>query len=286
MDTSNSILDALMLQVEAEAGTSTHPPSSVSEPSLVQTPTVEVQKEIIDDSRADGITTNIDSKHIVDHGSMDIDQPANAVQDLSETQRAPQTVQEENTILPETTRSTTVANGPAALESDGIDSHGVDVDMVPMETGPAAEDFEPDRNTVTSETPQLATEPSSTTDNIAQEGSSVNVPETISALPDASALIDGIPPDNTIIPGLSVEGAEWEIDSSPYQSSDSDSSSDTTSDDDSDDDADGDYAMLDPEEAARILMQGDGGSDDEGGRSKDKSGGGLLCEPRTKSPRR
>ena len=69
------------------------------------------------------------------------------------------------------------------------------------------------------------------------------------------------------------EGAEWEVDSSPYVSSDSDDSSDTTSDES--DDADGDYAMLDPEEQARILMAGDGGSDDEGDK-KGKTEGGHL----------
>lgn len=79
-------------------------------------------------------------------------------------------------------------------------------------------------------------------------------------------------PANVAIPSAAEE-AEWEIDSSPYESSsDSDSSSDTTSsDDNSDEDADGDYAMLEPEEAARILMQGDGGDDEEGGRSRDKA---------------
>jgi H/ACA ribonucleoprotein complex non-core subunit NAF1 len=70
-----------------------------------------------------------------------------------------------------------------------------------------------------------------------------------------------------------AEGAEWEVDSSPYVSSDSDDSSDTTSDDS--DDVDGDYAMLDPEEQARILMAGDGGSDDEGDK-KGKTDGGHL----------
>lgn len=68
-------------------------------------------------------------------------------------------------------------------------------------------------------------------------------------------------------------GAEWEVDSSPYVSSDSDDSSDTSSDDS--DDADGDYAMLNPEEQARILMAGDGGSDDEG-EKKGKTDGGHL----------
>lgn len=74
-------------------------------------------------------------------------------------------------------------------------------------------------------------------------------------------------------PMTTAEGAEWEVDSSPYVSSDSDDSSDTTSDDS--DDADGDYAMLNPEEQARILMAGDGASDDEGDK-KGKTDGGHL----------
>ncbi|OCT46942.1 hypothetical protein CLCR_02300 [Cladophialophora carrionii] len=87
--------------------------------------------------------------------------------------------------------------------------------------------------------------------------------------------MDAIPPEPTAVPE-ETGGAEWEIDSSPYNSSsDSDTSSDdSSSEEDSDNDADGDYAMLDPEEAARILMQADGGSDDEEGPRK-KEGGPL-----------
>ncbi|KIW65863.1 hypothetical protein PV04_08081 [Phialophora macrospora] len=98
---------------------------------------------------------------------------------------------------------------------------------------------------------------------------------------DAPALVDhnsmdAIPSDAAVVPE-GPEGAEWEIDSSPYESSsDSDTSSDdSSSEEDSDNDADGDYAMLDPEEAARILMQGDGGSDDEGEGSRKKEIGPL-----------
>ena len=98
---------------------------------------------------------------------------------------------------------------------------------------------------------------------------------------DVSAVVetdsmDAIPTDSTLVPEEADGGAQWEIDSSPYESSDSDSSSsDDSSEEASSDDADGDYAMLDPEETARILMQGDGGSDDEGDGSKKKDGGLL-----------
>ncbi|KAL4977286.1 Gar1/Naf1 RNA binding region-domain-containing protein [Aspergillus desertorum] len=65
------------------------------------------------------------------------------------------------------------------------------------------------------------------------------------------------------------EHPEWEMDSSPYESS-SDSSTDSS--DDSDEDED--YPILSPEEQARILMQGELGSDDEG-EGKGKSGAPL-----------
>ncbi|KAL8734295.1 MAG: hypothetical protein Q9166_001493 [cf. Caloplaca sp. 2 TL-2023] len=61
--------------------------------------------------------------------------------------------------------------------------------------------------------------------------------------------------------------AEFELDSSPIESSsESDSKSSSSSSGDSD------YEMLDPEEEARRLMQEDGGSDDEGKGGKAPSG--------------
>ena len=67
--------------------------------------------------------------------------------------------------------------------------------------------------------------------------------------------------------------AEYEEDSSPYQSSAGDSSDDSSneSSDDSDQN-DEDYQMLDPAEAARRLMQDDGGSDDEGNKKSAANG--------------
>lgn len=73
---------------------------------------------------------------------------------------------------------------------------------------------------------------------------------------------------------------EWETDSSPYESSDSDTSSDDSSSEDSDEDADGDYAMMNPEEAARMLME-DGGSDDEG---KAKGSTGVTLRTQNERP--
>lgn len=67
--------------------------------------------------------------------------------------------------------------------------------------------------------------------------------------------------------------AEWEIDSSPLES---DTSADSSSTSDEEDD---DYKLLDPEEQARILMQGDGGSDDENDASKPgKAGAGTQVK--------
>jgi len=68
---------------------------------------------------------------------------------------------------------------------------------------------------------------------------------------------------------------EWEVDSSPIESSDDSSSDDSSSEEESDDEANA-YKLLSPEEQARILMEGDGGSDDEGGPSKGKGPGEQL----------
>ncbi|GAP82724.1 putative H ACA ribonucleoprotein subunit Gar1 [Rosellinia necatrix] len=79
---------------------------------------------------------------------------------------------------------------------------------------------------------------------------------------------------------LEGEHPEWEVDSSPYESS-SDSSSSDDSDDDSDDEKD--YKVLGPEETARILMEMDGGSDDEGD-GKGKGGGSGLVRTKNELP--
>ncbi|KAI1373857.1 NAF1-domain-containing protein [Hypoxylon crocopeplum] len=72
-------------------------------------------------------------------------------------------------------------------------------------------------------------------------------------------------------------GAEWEEDSSPYESS-SDSSDTGGSDDESEGEAN--YELLGPEETARLLMEMEGGSDDEGeGKAK---GSGSGAQVRTK----
>ncbi|KAG4436795.1 hypothetical protein IFR05_007729 [Cadophora sp. M221] len=97
-------------------------------------------------------------------------------------------------------------------------------------------------------------------------------------IPGDSQLGGNIPSgeDNPMEDGAEVEGEhpEWEVDSSPIESSSDDSSSDDSSDEESEE-GDNAYKLLSPEEQARILMEGDGGSDDEGG-GKAKGTGSQL----------
>ncbi|KAI0841428.1 NAF1-domain-containing protein [Hypoxylon sp. FL0890] len=68
---------------------------------------------------------------------------------------------------------------------------------------------------------------------------------------------------------------EWEMDSSPYESSSDSSSSDDSDEDESEDGKH--YKLLGPEETARILMEMEGGSDDEGeGKAKGTSSGAQV----------
>ena len=72
----------------------------------------------------------------------------------------------------------------------------------------------------------------------------------------------------------SSKDAEFEMDSSPYESSSSsDTSTSTSSSEDSDAD---DYEMLGPEEQARRLMAEDGGSDDDGPKKGAKNNSAPL----------
>lgn len=69
------------------------------------------------------------------------------------------------------------------------------------------------------------------------------------------------------------ENPEWEVDSSPYESSSESSSSDSSSDEDSDKEA---YELLGVEETARLLMEMEGGSDDEGDRAGKGTGSNIV----------
>ncbi|KAM3456711.1 hypothetical protein MY5147_004973 [Beauveria neobassiana] len=73
------------------------------------------------------------------------------------------------------------------------------------------------------------------------------------------------------------ENPEWEIDSSPYESSESSSDSSSSS-DDSDNEG---YEMLGVEETARMLMEA--GSDDEGGGPSGAAKSGAAAQLRTKN---
>ena len=81
--------------------------------------------------------------------------------------------------------------------------------------------------------------------------------------------VGGNMPENPLVDD--EENKEWEVDSSPIQSS-SESSTDSSDESDEEDD---DYPILSPEEQVRILMQAEGGSDDEG-EGKGRSGGSYM----------
>jgi len=94
-------------------------------------------------------------------------------------------------------------------------------------------------------------------------GSSSNAPEQSQPQPEEAALQND-----------QGENPEWEIDSSPYESS-SESSSSDSSDEDSDNEG---YEPLGIEETARLLMEAEGGSDDEGDRGKGSSAAQLRTK--------
>lgn len=77
--------------------------------------------------------------------------------------------------------------------------------------------------------------------------------------PEASLEEPQIRAENAPIAGESNDNPEWEVDSSPYESSSSDSSDDSSDDDESD----VEESKLGVEETARLLMEADGASDDE-----------------------
>jgi H/ACA ribonucleoprotein complex non-core subunit NAF1 len=79
------------------------------------------------------------------------------------------------------------------------------------------------------------------------------------------------------------EHPEWEIDSSPIESS-SDDSSDDSSSEETDEEGENSYKFLSPEEQARILMLGDGGSDDEDGGNKGTKNAGSQLRTKNEIP--
>ena len=90
---------------------------------------------------------------------------------------------------------------------------------------------------------------------------------------DASTEFQDDSPKTLIKDGLANMNAEFEVDTSPIESSSTDISADSSSSEESEE---VDYEMLDPIEQARRLMQEDGGSDDDGG---DKGTRGITSGP-------
>lgn len=223
---SNNLLDALMLQVEAQSG-----PFSKPQPASID-PTASPGKMV---------PTFPAASNTEEEGNSERGEPNDT-----------------NTNDVDTLRTKAVVEEPDRMDVSG-----------PLENGDMInQSVNQDDVTTTHEDTNIV---------MPSVGNSADTPILVDG---PSLAIDAIPPDQTIGPDQGPEGAEWEIDSSPYESS-SESSSDSSDDsssneEDSDEDVDGDYSMLDPEETARILMQGDGGSDDEGGRSRDKADGAPL----------
>ncbi|KAF4126515.1 H/ACA ribonucleoprotein complex non-core subunit NAF1 [Geosmithia morbida] len=82
--------------------------------------------------------------------------------------------------------------------------------------------------------------------------------------------------------GAEDDHPEWEVDSSPYvSSSESSESSDSSSDEDSD--AEG-YELLGVQETARMLMEAEGGSDDEGDRGGRPEAGAAHLRTKNEQP--
>jgi len=259
-----------MLQVEVESGALPQPLPSTSKPTH-ETPSHPLSKDVAEDTKASEDTASQGIAQIANNGNMNLDPSIDSVQDLDKNQMQVDAV--ENAVpsdVSESLNNTSTGNTdiPDRFANGEVDQGVIATEM---ELGSAAGDHGAEDTSAPPIAPAVV-ESFPAAGNAGQR----DLPS-VSETNLAALSVDAIPSNNAVVPEAGADAPEWEIDSSPYESSDSDSSSDTTSsDDDSDDDADGDYAMLDPEEAARILMQGDGGSDDEGGRSKDKSEGSGL----------
>jgi H/ACA ribonucleoprotein complex non-core subunit NAF1 len=146
----------------------------------------------------------------------------------------------------------------------------LDVDVEPI---PAKEESTPDEAPLTSNDAVMKD-----VQTVASLSTGGLIPVESAEVASASEVISAPNVENSIAPAdvpteEGEEHPEWEIDSSPIESSSDDSSSDDSSSDESDE-GDNSYKLLSPEEQARILMAGDGGSDDEG--EKPKGSGGQL----------
>ncbi|KAG6004045.1 hypothetical protein E4U21_001441 [Claviceps maximensis] len=149
----------------------------------------------------------------------------------------------------------------------------------------AAEERTPKQETVADKTAGASSH-----DNPSTDAMNVDEPESPPSLTGAlEAAIGGLgstessAPEQLLPPAETVElqndqseHPEWEVDSSPYESS---SSSDSSSSDSSEEDSDQEgYEPLSVEEMGRLLMEAEGGSDDEGDRGKGTSAAQLRTK--------
>ena len=194
--------------------------------------------------------------------------------------------------------STTAVSAPATTDNgveDSTQSMVIDKpdttasDITPSATsnGPNDKEMEVVSNTTVTSQPHVSEQ--------SEAGPSNAPPSPPSLISGLEALLGGLDPtpeqlaNQTAQPEVAAQAGdvaepaaengeqgnpEWEEDSSPLESSSEDSSS-SDSDDDSDDDKD--YPVLGPEETARLLMEMEGGSDDDGeGRAKSGAGGAQV----------
>lgn len=171
-----------------------------------------------------------------------------------------------------------------AMDTETLEAQPMDTTM----TGSASVE-EPQATPPTTDANPSETQPDKVADS---DSMAVDQPESPPSLTGAlEAALGGLdntpttqPPvdTNTLAPAPAPlqndasENPEWEVDSSPYESS-SESSSSSSSDDDSDNEG---YELLGVEETARLLMQAEGDSDDEGTKG---AKGASSAQVRTKN---
>ncbi|KAA8574677.1 hypothetical protein EYC84_003927 [Monilinia fructicola] len=172
----------------------------------------------------------------------------------------------------------------ATINIENTNSNAMDIDISKPEVNakdddmiPAAEDLEtqPQTSAIDAQEPETHASPPELTHALEAMLGGLLQPAAVTA---NAAAVDSVPAESA----EEAEHPEWEVDSSPYESS-SDSSDSSSDDDSEDEDGDNTYKLLSPEEQARILMEGDGGSDDEG-TSKGAKGAGAQLRTKNEVP--
>ncbi|KAJ5901842.1 hypothetical protein N7495_002370 [Penicillium taxi] len=156
-------------------------------------------------------------------------------------------------------QTTTIKQEPDAIVSN--EEHGTDLKMKETGTEIKMEDL---GEAVT----QQLSETTIKQERGTEQGEAMEIDQNTTEAKNVK-VADGVPAEQDGVEIKEEEHPEWEVDSSPYESS-----SDSSSSSDSDDSDDEDYPILSPEEQARILMMAEAGSDDEGD-SKGKTGGQI-----------